>query len=228
MRRFAVRIFPILLLVVSTGSAAPDFRELGDPAADAVGDLEARLLASAHVRVEATLQATGAVQASLQGFTDLRERNRLEVRYTGTFAGKPVVISMVSDGRLLETRVNDQSKSMATAPKSNRAVLLGLTRMGLLHNLARATGLAGPDHAEGGVAEWISLDNFRPATVALAGEMAGFLALGFDLLVERQFAASAQLWLEPETGLPRRRQQTVEMPLGKMTVLETYSRFVVE
>ena len=200
----------------------------GDPAADALGALEARLLASPHVRVEASLQATGAVQASLQGVTDLRERNRLDVRYAGTFAGKPVTVSVVSDGRVLETRVNGRTQSGATGPESNRAVLLGLTRMGLLHNLARATESVGPDHANGGVSGWIALDNFRPATIAQSGEMAGVLALGFDLLVDKQFAASARLWLDPDSGLPRRREQTVAFPEGEMKVVEIYTRFQVD
>ena len=120
-----------------------------------------------------------------------------------------------------------QAKSSHTGAESNRALLLGLTRMGLLHNLARATQLSAPDHADGGVTPWITLDSFRPTTFAQDGEREGMPSLGFDLLVNDQVSASIQLWLDAD-GLPRRREQTVKFGVTEMKVVETYTRVLVE
>lgn len=219
MRRLAL---PLLLAIPGLGLGQ------GGAPAELLESLESRLLQARLVRIEASIQATGAISASLQGFTELRDRNRAHFSYTGALAGKPVTLTASSDGRRLELANADRAGTLVVGPQSNRALVLGLTRMGLLHNLARGAGLAGPDHADGGLSSWISADGFRPVTFAQDGELAGLASLGFDLLVDGKPVAEVQLWLDPDSGLPRRREQVVMFAQGEMKVVEIYSRFVVE
>lgn len=214
-------LFALLSLAAAT-AAAQDL----EPAA-LMAQLEARLLAARHVAIEATIVSQGVVPARLQGRSELLDRNRAAWSYAGEFAGKPADLALSVDGSALRLRSGAASREAPVAPESNRALLIGLTRMGLLHNLARLSSTLGPDHAQGGVERWITLDSFRPITYAQGGELEGLMSFGFDLLVAGTPSASARLWLDPATGLPRRRQQTVRFPQGEMTVVEDYTRFEV-
>lgn len=218
------RLSPLFAMLCLPGLAVGQ----GESASEQLDRLEARLLGARRVHIEAKVQASGALQASFEGVTDLQDRNRARFSYTGSLAGKPAVVSLESNGRTLDLRNGAQSRNEPTGAESNRALLLGFTRMGLLHNLARCVQLAGPDHAGGGVTPWITLDSFRPTTFAQDGELFGAPSLGFDLLVSEKPAATVQLWLDPATGLPRRREQVVRFPQGEMKVVETYTQIVVE
>lgn len=200
----------------------------GEPPVERMELLEARLLQARQVRIEAHIEASGAVQAALDGFIELRDRNRARYSYRGTLAGKPVVVGYDAADSTVKLDSGGQSRQVPLPPESNRALLLGLMRMGLLHNIVRGTELQGPDHAGGGLAAWAALDNFRPMTFAQDGEFAGMPSLGFELLVNDVLSAGVQLWLDSDTGLPRRREQTVPLASGEMKVVETYTRFVLE
>lgn len=78
--------------------------------------------------------------------------------------------------------------------------------MGILNNLARLTGAREPDHADGGVREWVVVDS-------LPGRGDG--ALTFDIVVAGQPAGSAALAVD-EAGRPTVRHQTVRFPGGEM------------
>lgn len=209
---------------------------LAAPAALAAGEdpellmraLEARLLAARHVLVEARIEARGAIAASLAGRTELFDRNRGRAEYRGQFAGAPADLALEVDSRVTQMRSGAQQREEPTAPEANRALIVGFTRMGLLHNLARLHGLQAPDHAGGGAESWVQLDAFRPTTYILGGELEGAMSFGFDVMVGGGAAAPARVWLDPDSGLPRRRQITVRFPQGEMTVVEDYVRFVVE
>jgi hypothetical protein len=207
-------------LLLAPAAAAQDGAAL-------MAQLEARLLAARHIAIEAVVESSGPVAARLQGRSALLDRNRATWAYTGTFAGAPADLALVADGRFVRLRNGEQRSEVVAGRDSNRALLLGLTRMGLLHNLARLAGLRAPDHAEGGIEQWVVLDSFRPVTFPQGGELAGTLAVGFDLVVEGTDSGSARLWFDPDSGLPRRRQQSVRLPQGEMTVVETYTRFEV-
>jgi hypothetical protein len=205
---------------------APAAFAAGEDPAQLLQQFEARLIAARHVLIEARIEARGAVTARLSGRTELFDRNRAQILYTGTFAGQPGRISLQSDGRLLDLQSGDARRMVRVGRESNRALIVGLMRMGLLHNLARAQSLEGPDHADGGVEQWVRVDNFRPTTYILGGALEGTMSFGFDLVVGEP--APARLWLAPETNLPRRRELTVHFPQGDMNVVEEYTRFVIE
>ena len=213
-------------VLLSLAAVAAGAQELEPPAL--MAQLEARLLAARHVAIEATITAQGVVPAQLAGRSELRDRNRATLAYAGQLAGKPAELAYSVEGSVLRLRNGAQARDEPVGPESNRALLIGLTRMGMLHNLARLAGTVAPDHAQGGVEHWITLDSFRPTTYAQGGELEGLMSFGFDLVVAGTPAASVRLWLDPATGLPRRRQQTARFPQGEMTVVEDYTRFEVQ
>jgi hypothetical protein len=200
----------------------------GEDPAQLMAQLEARLLAASRVTIEAQIESHGAVVSRLRGRSELRDRNRATVAYDGEFAGQPVAVGFEADGQALELRRGAERRRDATPPQSNRAVLVGFSRMGLLHNLARLTGLQEPDHAAGGVEQWVVLDGFRPTTFPQGVELEGLVSFGFDMVVGGTPSANARLWFDPATGLPRRRQLTVHFGQADMHVVETYTRFEVE
>ena len=102
-------------------------------------------------------------------------------------------------------------------PELRESLILGLTRMGLLHNLAKLFSAAGPDHREGGVAEWVQV-------VDIYAQRDGTLSM--RLMVADEDGGEAVLRLDRE-GLPVLRTQTVEFPSGAMKVTERYARFHV-
>lgn len=201
---------------------------VGEDPAQLMAQLESRLLAAQRVAIEAQIQSRGVVNSRLSGRVELRDRNRATFAWQGEFAGKPVALGLEADGRALELRHGIERFEGPNPPQCNRAVLIGVLRMGVLHNLARLTGLQAPDHAAGGIEQWLVLDSFRPTTFAQDGELEGLMSFGFDLIVAGVPSASARLWLDPVSGLPRRREQTVRFATGEMNVVETYTRFEVD
>jgi hypothetical protein len=209
-------------------SGAPALWAAGENSSELMALLETRLLGARRVVIEAELHSTGAVAAEFKGSTELGERNRGRGSYTGQLAQQAAALAFDSDGRTLQLSRGAETRAEAVGAESNRALLVGLLRMGLLHNVARLHGLEGPDHAGGGVEQWVVLEGFRPTTYALEGELEGAMSFGFDLVVGGEPAGSARLWLDPASGLPRRREQTVRFPQGEMKVVEDYKRFVLE
>jgi hypothetical protein len=212
-----------LLLLAGGAARAQDT----DPA-QLMARLEQRLLEARRVTVEATIEARGAIAVNLKGRSELRDRNRAELAWQGDFAGKPADLALKSDAATLQLRNGAKTREDGVGAESNRALLIGMARMGVLHNLARLTGLQAPDHAQAGVEQWVRLDSYRPTTFATGGDLEGTMSFGFDMVVAGTVGGSARLWLDPSTGLPRRRQVTVRFPQGDMVVLEDYTKFVVE
>ena len=212
-----------LLLVLS-----PAVFGLGEDPAEIVRQLEQRLLTAQRVVIESDIRAQGIVAVHLRGRAELTPRNHLTLTGSGSMFDKTVALSLRADSRTLEMQHGSAPRHESVAPESNRAIIIGLVRMGLLHNLARLSTGQGPDHAGGGVEQWVALDSYRPTTFAQDGELEGTFSFGFDIQVDGQPAGSARLWLDPVSGLPRRREQTVRFPQGEMKVVEDYRQFVVD
>lgn len=212
----------LALLVALPASAAPT-------AAQTFALLESQLLGAARVRVSSAISAQGAIAADLQGRSDISAGGIATLVHSGTLAGRGMTLELRSDGRQLTLARDDETVQQASGRESNRALLLGLTRMGLLHNLAQLGSLKGPDHAEGGVSEWVTVHNVRYLSEKKS-QAAGPspLALAFDIRVGGKPAARAVLWLDEDTRLPLKREQTVNFPGGSMTVAERYSEFIIE
>lgn len=185
-------------------------------AASVLPDLEARLSAAAF-ELPFTVAASGAVDAEIEGSlaTTPDHRARLEAR--GTFAGTAIDLTLVSDGTRMVMATRTDTVEAPTPVQLQDALIVGLTRMGVLHNVARLTGPAPPDHAGGGVREWVLALDPGPAEID-GWERPG---LGFELQVAGEDVGSGVLLLD-EDGAPVERVQTVRFPDGEMRVVERY------
>lgn len=208
-------------LLILAGAASAQ----GEDPAVLMAQLEARALAARKVVVEAQIEAQGAVAARLQAQGELLERNRATLTYAGDFRGSAIDLRWTADGRTVLAREGERVQQAAVARASNRALLLGVLRMGLVQPLARLAELPPPAAPD---AERIVLDGFRPTTYAMGGDLDGAMSFGFDLVVDGEVAGQVRLWLDAASGLPRRRLVTMRVGAGEMTVREDYRRFALE
>ena len=192
-----------------------------DRAAD-FAEFEERLIRAEAVRVDFAIVSEGVLTTDLQGSLDIRGE-KISLEADGTFGGSPVDLILavsgteISGGNLALADASLQEFTIKNPGAAREAVILGMTRMGLLHNLALLTGSRPPDRAAGGIRDWVRASNVRSA---------GDGGLAFDILVDGQDAAEAVVLLDSRT-LPERRDQTNRFPAGEMRVVETYRVFEV-
>ncbi|MEM1416095.1 MAG: hypothetical protein AAGH15_14405 [Myxococcota bacterium] len=187
------------------------------PPAPPLAELEASFLAPGPLEVRFRAEAEGALSARIDGVLLLDGEARSRLRFRGTLAGEPVDVLRVCDGSRCGGRVGDTVQEPTAQPPGTReAWVLGLTRMGILHNVAVATGGGAPDHAGEDVRAWI-----RPEDV-----VGGEGSLAFDVVVDGERAARARLFFD-RANRPIRREQTVFFAEGAMRVVETYASFAL-
>lgn len=215
MTRSPHAILLLLLAACAGGAEAPQ-----DPAT-AFAQLEEALLAAPAIRLPYEIVADGAFQASLRGTLLVSQGNRLRLEGAGTFGGDSVDLALISDGSRMQWRVGDHTEEQPTPDALNQAVLLSLTRMGLLHNLARLTAAAPPDRADGTITQWVQVSDFAAAP-ARHGDPPGSYGIAFRMTVGGEPAGETTLSLEAETGTPVVRTQTVDFEAGEMVVVEWY------
>ncbi len=187
-------------------------------AASPVTEIEARLLNAPQVILVFEITATGGVEADLQGTLALRGKQDIELEVIGTFAGQDLdlMIQSAESGLLLGSKEAPRTIAMPAALRES--IVIGFTRMGILHNIARLIGGSPPDHGDGGVADWVTIESVN--------KTADSRRLTFDILVDGQPSGSAVLHLDP-LGMVVKREQKVEFPQGTMVVTENYSNFQV-
>lgn len=184
-------------------------------------DLEEGLLLAPRLAFRFRIAAEGAVTASLTGVTRLTEQGRVDLSAKGTFAGTPVVLRFLSDGDRM-TGGSEEHAFEADVPAALReALVIGLTRMGLLHNLARLSAGSPPDHATGGVREWVRVGEVSVGREPRPAITSEFRELSFPIFVSGKRSGEATLRID-RNGLPARREQTVQFPTGMMRVVEEY------
>jgi hypothetical protein len=190
------------------------------PPDDVFAELESRLLTAGSVNIDFHVTAEGVVTADLDGNLALMPDGSVALSADGTFAGEPATLRLASQGQRY-TYGNATRRTLAPRPAElQRALLIGFTRMGILHNLARLSEEQPPDHADGGVGEWVVVEDFEAVrlpepgiafAIVVAGEPAGTAVLNFDM-----------------NGLPLERTQTVQFPSGEMRVTETYPFMTIQ
>jgi len=189
---------------------------------EAFDGLEAHLLRERPLRLGFQITAEGAIGASLGGTLTLGEDGGVELLAAGRFRDEPVRLTLRSDGERLVGGSGEREFSIESPPALHEALVLGLTRMGLLHNLAVLVGGAPPDRAEGGVRAWVQVEEVsRECGDALGAD--GGEALCFAVVVSGSRVGRATLVVDSRTGLPLRREQTVQFPGGEMRVIEEYT-----
>ena len=193
------------------------------PAGKNLSVLEERLLQSAGVTVRFHITTEGALSVDLAGEVFLTAGNRAGIRATGQFAGETVELELRSDEESVTISYNGKISTTQTPPHLREAIIIGLTRMGLLHNLARLTSGALPDHSEGGVTDWV---RYEDLTGKPPEEIAAHMPMvGFSIVVDGTDSGSAWLQADRVTWVPKTRWQTVEFPDGEMKVTERYEQF---
>lgn len=176
--------------------------------------LEDRLLGAETLSVELTVVATGAHEADVEGVLEIARGNRVALGVTGTFGGDMLEGRVVADGQRAWIRTAGREDTLPCPPALAESLVVGLTRMGILHNVARLHDDQMPDHAAGGARDWARTTGHRLAddgdslvfALVVAGEPSGEATLSFDA-----------------GGLPTRREQVVRFPQGEMRVVETYT-----
>lgn len=191
------------------------------PPAIMFAGLERRLLDAPSLHVRYTVRSEGAFNSSLSGTLHLTQHPSVDLEAEGVFGDAPATLRLRSDAQAMEGGSAQRTFREATPPALREALILGLTRMGILHNLARLTGGAAPDHASGGIREWVEVREVQRGSNA-SGATPDWLALRFPIHVSGARTAEATLWLDRRTGLPVRRQQVVTFPNGSMRVIEQY------
>jgi hypothetical protein len=166
------------------------------------------------LRLRFQLSAEGAVVASLAGSLSIADEVELEAK--GRFGGAEHDLRLWTEGDHLRAGPRGApTLDVPRPPELVPALVIGMTRMGLLHNVAMLAGGKPPDRADGGVREWVQASEHERV------EASGEAALGFWIVVGGERVARATLWLDAE-GRPVRREQTVEFQEGQMKVVERY------
>jgi hypothetical protein len=211
-----------------SSSRTPTQTEQAEPAPKIdLEQLEERMLGASRVEFEFAIESEGAVASHFTGRVRWIRDGEFTLTAEGEFVGQPQQLELRGDATSLATIVGSSEQwSGARPPELIDAVVLGLSHMGLLHNLAMLVGGKPPDHAEGGAREWLDRQGVEPGVVETR-EGEEIHPLEFTLIVGEQEVGRATLWLDAK-GLPVERQQTVQFPEGEMRVVERYSNFVVE
>jgi hypothetical protein len=221
-----------LIAVLTLGSCkgGPGDGGSGAPAASAEARfqaLEKRLLEAETVHIRGGAGSNGAVTSTLEGKAILASGNRAHIEFAGDFGSTSVFLALVSDGEKLWGGNGTKNFEAETPPSLNEGIILGLTRMGILHNLAVLSGPAPPEGTDGTIRDWLTATNFawgEPETL----DGVSTETITFDIVVRGEPSAKAMLWLNRETGLPVQRQQTVRFPDGEMMAVEVYETVEID
>lgn len=179
--------------------------------------LENKLRTASSLSFDFALTASGAIEVSIAGSLTKSASGAIELAATGEFAGQSIDLVAIGDDQRFEFGHRSNPVTQKPPVFLWDALVIGLTRMGVLHNIANLSAGLAPDHAEGGVADWVLATN-------MARQNDSFV---FDIVVSGVPSGSATLTVD-EQGNPQLREQTVEFPNGVMIVTERYSNFVVQ
>jgi hypothetical protein len=197
-----------------------------DAADAAFRALEDRLLEAEKLSFGFDIRAVGPVPAVLVGNAVIGPEETARLVADGSFAGDDAAIRLESDSRTMAGGNGDAAFQEAAPPALRQGLLVGLTRMGLLHNLAVLSAGSPPDRVDGSVTDWV---RYSDMTLGPEESLAGVTVrrFSFTVVVSGVPSASAELWVDATSGLPIRRVQIMNFPEGEMRVLEQYSDFSV-
>ena len=183
-------------------------------------DLEEHLLTLPAVNATVRVVSEGAFESNLAGAVSWAQGNLASIDVEGSFGGD-VDLTLTSDGARLTGGSGAGRFDEATPEALNESLVIGFTRMGILHNLARLVAGQPPDHMQGGVRDWVQVVDVEVTPDPAAD---GTLRSRFDfgLVVDGVPSGTASLWIDVESGLPLRREQTVQFETGEMKVTEIY------
>lgn len=204
----------------------PESKQADAWGARTLTELEQRLQSATEVEIAFVIESDGAVVSHLEGELRWVRDGAVSLTASGEFAGVAQALELRGDADSLETLLGGASHWTGERPPALvEALVIGLTRQGLLHNLAVLTGGLPPDHANGGAAEWVEVVTPQLGEPELLGTVQA-RPLEFQITVEDQLVGHATLWLDGR-GIPLERQQVVNFPDGQMRVTERYTAFTI-
>jgi hypothetical protein len=203
----------IFVLLAACASAPSRPGPPAAPPADRFAAVEERLTHARMLRFDYHGLAEGAVTAEVWGQLSL-VAGRVELTVHGHLTGARTDIALIGEG----SAVTVQGKTRATPPRLREALVIGLTRHGLLNTITRAAAGLLPDHADGGVEEWAQVSNVKAV---------GSDRLSFVMMADGHPVGEAELQLDGR-GLPLRRFVTVHFPAGDMHLTEDYEKLEIE
>lgn len=212
--RVTIRRGLAVTLLVIGAAAGPGCSSIdeGRDAVEVFERMEQRLLY--QDRIGFTVRSEGVLESSFEGWIS-HEGGELAMAAEGQWAGDPVAVSAETTSEYLVLNTTTRMERIEREPFVAVAVLIGLSRMGVLHNLARVVAGRGPDRADGSVRNWV-----KPENIVFVGNDTA--TIRFDIVVNGTPSGVATVRVDPQTGLPVHREQSVEFPQGTMTVFETY------
>lgn len=184
-------------------------------------ELEQRLLDAESVLIRGAAGSAGVVVSGLEGEALLASGNRAHLQFSGEFGGTGVTLALVSDGERTWGGNGTESFESEVPSGLNEGILLGFTRMGILHNLALLSSASPPDGTDGTIRDWATVSNFAWGEPEVIDEVPTE-TLMFDVTVHGTPSAKVILWLDESTGLPVQREQIVQFPDGEMRAVEVY------
>lgn len=221
----------LLLLVVGTlvagcgvdpepsGETPGASRSVDRMAAPAVfAQVEETLMEGGARSMEFDVRSEGVFTASLEGIVRLGDGNDLDLEASGVFGADSVSVWLDATEGVMAWSNAGEREEAALPAGLRESMVIGLTRMGVLHNLARLVSGAPPDRSDGSVRSWVEVEDPRwweddPPV--------GSEGISFGILVDGQSAGSATVWLD-DSGIPLGREQVVAFPGGEMRVAERY------
>lgn len=172
------------------------------------------------------LDSKGANAAHMTGTLELIDGNALHLVAEGNFKSEPVQVELDSRDSNAISRVTTKGASVEShrdppASKLRHAVALGISRMGLLHNVVTLAMDQPLDKKDGGFENWAKTIEVKDgASENINGEVCK--RVDFVVQVEGQRMGEASVCISDATSLPLQRNMTVHFPEGDMTAVETY------
>ncbi len=224
------RLLLLSMLGVLPMLSCSDFWPTDEPKVSAetrFQELERRLLEAETIYIDGGAGSTGTIESAFEGKVNLASGNRARIQFTGQLASNNVLVALVSDGTKMWAGNGSDSFEEETPVALNEGIIVGLTRMGILHNLAVLSGASAPEGTDGNVHDWLTVTNFAWGDEeTIDGVITETMT--FDISVGGTPSAKARLWLNKETGFPVQRQQVVQFPDGEMTAVEVYEAFEID
>jgi hypothetical protein len=139
--------------------------------------------------------AEGSVQCDIESTITIGPDSK--VVYKGNVMGKDV----------------DSTWEHPTTPELRDALLIGISRMGLMHNIVLFTRERPPANVEGHIREALTVHDFAKAPNG---------AISYKLKAGNREMAEATIKINSKSHYPMTRKMTVHLDSGDMKVSETY------
>jgi hypothetical protein len=225
------RSIVLILLVVLFAPAvfADDYKA----PVEVLSRMESAMMKLKNRKVKFRTEASGALRAAFSGEVVFKKGNELDYRAAGEFTGKEHKLFLACDGRKLRGGAEANPFEMDCPSGLRSALLIGLARMGLMHNISRLIGNKPPDHSDGTVFDWLVVQdaafnkNHKDGTPLPTAELKQhdkkLIVVFYKLATgDNKNAGDVELWIDRKTNLPTFRTITVHFPNGDMFVTEKY------